>query len=320
MPPPAVVTKKIYQLPHLAAADIADDDLVYIYDSSAGILKHTEVSNIGGIGGGGGGGGTLPPGSYTLLGSPFKIFPDDDAYSYNSGTDTITISDIRLIGRLAYPVFCTQINGEFREENLTYDDVAGTVEITGLGGLADGEHITISTDGVPNDSIANYISTLQGRITLLEQIAKPFMSYVPTGGGSSVTGGGIIAWFRSAADIPVGWQEWTPGRGRFLIGNSGPGGDADFATNESSGGNKMHTNTIEEMAPHYHGYYRIPDGNDRFSKTIGSGHSHHDAVPTHTNTEYAGGVRDSIFLPPHAEPWNIMNPYRVVNWIQFVGV
>lgn len=315
MPPPAVVTKKIWQLPEMTD-DVESDDLTYLYDSSAGILKFVEVGKLPGGTGGGGGGGPLPPGTYTLLGSPFKIFPDDDAYSYDSGTDTITISDIRLIGKTSYPVFCTQINGEVREDNLSYNDVDGIVTITGLGGLADGEHITISTDGVPNDMISNYISTLQGRITLLEQIAKPFMSY--TSGASTVTGGGIIAWFRPAAEIPVGWQEWTPGRGRFLIGNDSS--DPDFETNLGSGGDKMHTNTIEEMPPHYHGYYRIPDGSDRFSKTVGSGHSHHEAVPTHTNTEYAGGVRDSIFLPPHAEPWNIMNPYRVVNWIQFVGI
>ncbi len=69
--------------------------------------------------------------------------------------------------------------------------------------------------------------------------------------------GVINMWSGSVDDIPLGWQlcdgtDGTPDlRGRFIVGYSDT--DSDYGTIGATGGEKLHTLTIDEMPSHNHG-------------------------------------------------------------------
>ena len=69
--------------------------------------------------------------------------------------------------------------------------------------------------------------------------------------------GVINMWSGSVDDIPLGWQlcdgtDGTPDlRGRFIVGYSDT--DSDYGTIGATGGEKLHTLTIDEMPLHNHG-------------------------------------------------------------------
>jgi hypothetical protein len=115
----------------------------------------------------------------------------------------------------------------------------------------------------------------------------------------NVPSGLIAIWGQAANLIPVGWTEYTPLRGRVPVGYDSaiPGFDTlDFAA-----GSKTHTNTIAEMAPHTHDITAyVAQGSNDGSGGEAAGYF----SPIQTGTKGSGVAYD------------IMNPYRVVLYIQ----
>lgn len=115
----------------------------------------------------------------------------------------------------------------------------------------------------------------------------------------NVPSGLIAIWGQAANLIPVGWTEYTPLRGRMAVGYDSaiPGFDTlDFAS-----GSKTHTNTIAEMVPHTH---PIPS-------TL------HNAAGAGSESTLGGsGVGQVTGSVGTGVAYDIMNPYRVVLYIQ----
>lgn len=121
------------------------------------------------------------------------------------------------------------------------------------------------------------------------------------------SGGGMVLWNKPAAQIPTGWAEVVDWRGRMPIGFNP--NDTDFDTVGEIGGAKTHQLTINEMPSHSHSYTSSweDDGNPGYAlETGGTGEMH-------SNT--SGGINNT----GGGQEFNIMNPYRVVLFIEYVG-
>lgn len=141
------------------------------------------------------------------------------------------------------------------------------------------------------------IDALIQRIVALE--ARPIVGNIPSG---------LIAlWGQAANLIPAGWIEYTPLRGRIPVGLNPD--DDDFDAVGNFGGAKNKTLSIAEIPEHSHGFdkYRL----DQEISTSGDGvrsvnkNNINDSFET---TKVGGG-----------QAFSIMNPYRVVQYIQYVG-
>jgi hypothetical protein len=136
------------------------------------------------------------------------------------------------------------------------------------------------------------------RIERLELLSAPLIS-----------GGSMMFWNKPFIQIPAGWREVENWRGRMPIGVNPD--DLEFSGDPGKlGGSKTHTNTIDEMAPHSHTYAdnQSTEGID-FGSGSTRGSKTQSAEATRT-TNIAGG------LAGVAQPYNIMNPYRTVYFIE----
>lgn len=119
-------------------------------------------------------------------------------------------------------------------------------------------------------------------------------------------GGGMVLWNKPAADIPAGWQEVVDWRGRMPVGFDGT--QTEFNAMGKTGGAKNKTLSISEIPSHNHGI-----GNSRRNTGGGSGgDENHPASYTNTRshvTDSQGG----------GQQFSLMNPYRVVLFIEFIG-
>lgn len=141
------------------------------------------------------------------------------------------------------------------------------------------------------------ISGLIQRIAALE--ARPLVGNIPID---------LIAlWGRPANEIPPLWVEYTGLAGRLPMGFKNS--DTDFDAVGKIGGAKGHTLTIPEMPEHDHAI-----GNSRRNTGGGSGgDENHPGSFTGTRahiTDKQGGSQE----------FSILNPYRVVHYIQYKGV
>jgi len=293
--------KKLPELP-LLAGEAAQDDLTYIWDSSAGVLKRMLVSQLPDKGDEGE--------AVTLLGSPFKLrFADSQVgiITDDNGTHT-RITDPRLAKKTDYPVSSTQVNNAFfRDEELVYDSAIGRVTILDFE-LQMGEVIALFPAGTNTDGDEdNSLTAILDRITKLEAIAAPFM--LTESGGN----GGLVLWNKPANQIPAGWAEDTEWRGRMPVGFDQ--NDEDFDGIGDTGGSKTHTITLEEMPPHTHNQ---DSGVYNDARRSGSNSQQVYQVGGLKPTSSTGGYNDGGVQ--RAKPMNIMNPFRIVMFIKYVGI
>lgn len=255
-------------------------DFLAIWDIATGTTKRIAISELPVSFGSGG------TGSVTVLGSPFKVFNGDPSYVIDSGNSIIT--DVRLMGKTGYIVSSTQVGSEFRNSQLTYDPTNGKVTISAFV-LGTGEHISIYADGT---TVTTNYNSLLTDLAMLKLIAAPFY-ITPTGAN-----GGMLLWKRPAAEIPAGWQEVVNWRGRMPMGWDPD--DPDFATvRTSNGGAKTVTLTKANMPTQV----RIDGEASEYSETAGAtGHTIKNSFP-------GGGTSISI-----------VNPYRIVMFIEFIGI
>jgi hypothetical protein len=300
-----VIKIKMPDSPPFADGDsVSGDDLTWVWDVSAGKLRQAKISDLPFSNSGGGGGDNDP---VITNPSPFMVFNSSDSYSYNVETNTVTISDIRLKNRSLYPVLTTQFGGgEFNPEMIEYvdidpnDDSKGQVIISGFQ-LDEGQHISLIVPGNTSGSDTSY-TQLQADVALLKLIAAPFLKTV-----LGVNGGKVL-WGRPANEIPAGWQEYQEMRG-FLPMAQDPV-DADFGKAiGSTGGVKSIKMKLANLIEHAHKFIKIQTGGNGTTSGYVRGQSQGNIDK---DTEKAGS--------PDPEPMNVLNPYRIVMWIEFVGL
>lgn len=143
--------------------------------------------------------------------------------------------------------------------------------------------------------LTNLIQSLTTRVEDLE--ARP----------QAIPIGLIAIWDRPAVDIPIGWQEHTPLRGRMPIGMNPDDNDLDVVG--TYGGNKNHTLTIDEMPEHSHDFDNMQGG--------GTANSVSDLIAAVGDVSSQTGHETG--LAGGGEAFSIMNPFRVVHFIKYVG-
>lgn len=134
---------------------------------------------------------------------------------------------------------------------------------------------------------------------------------------------GLIAlWGKPASEIPVGWREYVNLRGKMPIGldpdyvkNKDDSQDYQFNSLLKSGGERSHRLTIAEMPMHTHNYndiyYSEAWGTVYLPGSIGSEETDYDNKGYDMTRTSAGTGGD--------QPHNNMPPYRVVQFIEYVG-
>lgn len=141
------------------------------------------------------------------------------------------------------------------------------------------------------------IDALVARITALE--ARPLVGNIPID---------LIAlWGRPANEIPALWVEYTGLAGRVPIGFKDS--DTDFDVVGKVGGTKGHTLTIAEMPEHDHAI-----GNSRRNTGGGSGGDENHPA------SFSGTRAHITDKQGSGQEFSILNPYRVVHYIQYKGV
>jgi hypothetical protein len=133
---------------------------------------------------------------------------------------------------------------------------------------------------------------------------------------------GLIAlWGKPASEIPAGWREYVNLRGKMPIGldpdySRATSDVQDYGLNQllRQGGERSHKLTIDEMPSHSHDTVNDASGSDNDSNSNGTAFTMDfwDVTPNRRNLmkiEPTGG----------GQPHNNMPPYRVVQFIEYVG-
>ncbi len=129
------------------------------------------------------------------------------------------------------------------------------------------------------------------RVEILEQQTAPI-----------INGGVVFPWRKPVGEIPAGWKECTDFRGKMLFGRHP--NIAEFSQVGMEGGNNSIVQTVAQMPKHKHGYTPSRPWQ------AGSGGGFRGGDNTFSaNSEYTSEVGGN-------EAMDIMNPYRIVNFIE----
>ena len=131
----------------------------------------------------------------------------------------------------------------------------------------------------------------------------------------SVPIGLIALWGKPASEIPAGWREYVNLRGRMPIGldpdySKEITDSQDYALNQllKQGGERSHKLTIEEMPSHSHTVEKIPGQINDVDRGGQISYFSMDDITSRTSSATGGD-----------QPHNNMPPYRVVQFIEYVG-
>ena len=113
----------------------------------------------------------------------------------------------------------------------------------------------------------------------------------------------MVLWNKPAVDIPTGWQEVIDWRGRMPVGFDNV--QSEFNVMGKTGGQKNKTLSIAEMPSHTHDIDLVDETG---SGAPAGGNPAGVSNGTGKTKSQGGGV-----------PFSIMNPYRVVMFIEYIG-
>jgi hypothetical protein len=173
-----------------------------------------------------------------------------------------------------------------------------------LGGFQSGQTIRL-VNSQSNITLAGVYDSevLPGLVESVSDIIEKFNSL--TKFLSVFTpGGGMVLWNKPANQIPIGWAEVVDWRGKLPVGLLPD--DVDFSPVGKTGGSRTHTLTQAQL-PNVSlqfrtGLEKVGDGN-------------RNGLSRQGGSEF---VQD-IPLGGNNEAFNILSPYRVVVFIEFIG-
>ena len=169
-------------------------------------------------------------------------------------------------------------------------------------------YATFGDDGVTGLLWAGFKrNTTEGvlaRLDRLERIAAPFS-------GS----GGMVLWKKPAIDIPVGWQEVVDWRGRLPMGYDPT--QNEFNEVGKAGGDKQRTLTTLNLPAHDH-------SNGNFNGLLRKSAPGSGTTVSGPDSSGAGTEPDAVTMGTLAkvgsdQPFSLLNPYRVVMFIEYIG-
>lgn len=180
---------------------------------------------------------------------------------------------------------------------------AATKPITIPGEFKNGDYVRLINGNAVITLIGLYDSSnvpnLVTRLTDLEQAISPMLAKLSI----FTVGGAIIPWGKPANTIPAGYQEVVDYRGKTIIGMDTT--QTEFAVLGFSGGSKTKTiaktnlPNINIGVPYTVDY---PGGSDNF--VLGPG----------------GGSTKGVALGGDGTPLNVLNPYKIVHFIEWATV
>lgn len=135
------------------------------------------------------------------------------------------------------------------------------------------------------------MATMMARLEILEEKSAVFQA-----------GGGMVLWNKPANQIPAGWQEVLNWRGRIPVGLDPI--QSEFDEIGEIGGAKNKTLSINEIPSHTHGFRAYVQS----GSNSGSGGEAAGYFEDKQTTSAGGG-----------QQFSLMNPYRVVLFIEYVG-
>lgn len=146
------------------------------------------------------------------------------------------------------------------------------------------------------------VAALATRIAELEKKSAVFSA-----------GGGMVLWQKPANQIPAGWVEVVNWRGRLPMGHNP--NDPDFSIG-ATGGNKNKRLFLSEIPPHNHGTNArslVWQTSSIGVGTVEEGQQSPNYTLGFATIDQAGGSGGT------AQEFSLLNPYRVVMFIEYVG-
>lgn len=124
-------------------------------------------------------------------------------------------------------------------------------------------------------------------------------------------GGGMVLWNKPASAIPAGWQEVVDWRGRMPVGFDAA--QVEFNAMGKTGGAKNKSLSIAEMPEHDHDFKT----NTNIDFGAGDGIVRQRA---RSNSEGPGlPIAGGTSSKGNGDGFSILNPYRVVMFIEYIG-
>jgi len=124
----------------------------------------------------------------------------------------------------------------------------------------------------------------------------------------------IIPFGLEAVDIPEGWQEVTDFAGKTLFGKAIDEEDPNFGILGQEGGELTNT-LVSQNIPKHRFQVSLPSNSGGAPGSGGITYNGANNNTVNLNTDYYGGE-----LNGSTRAFDILNPYRVVNFIEYVGV
>lgn len=159
------------------------------------------------------------------------------------------------------------------------------------------------------------MSVMMARLDVMEKKTAVFQS-----------GGGMLLWNKPANEIPTGWQEVVDWRGRMPVGYDA--NQSEFNLMGKTGGAKNKTLSIAELPEHDFKLFSIGEGAAGLTKTYvkstesavvnsyGTGWGNDSYVVRGSTTPATLGKSSKV---GSGQQFSILNPYRVVLFIEFIG-
>src|SRR5260221_2956336 len=200
---------------------VATTDLVWVWDSVRNILTKAPASVLpggpGGIGPGGpgGSGGGTTGNIYTALGSPFKTRVTDFSYAYDAVNNNVTITDVRLLGKIDYVVYATDMNVEFED----WFTPAATATGAGITPTADGIQIAQPAINLTGNGVgATFTVTTVGNVASAIVMVAGGMGY-EVGDTFQITNLPNIVFTIATVGPGIGQLEYDAAGGAVIIHN-----------------------------------------------------------------------------------------------------